>query len=42
MSNDEKLKSFSDNCKEYSNNFLVSNIIDDWLELFKEIDKEIL
>ena len=40
MSNDEKLKSFSDNCKEYSNNFLVSNIIDDWLELFKEIDKE--
>ena len=40
MSNDDKLKSFSDNCKEYSNNFLVSNIIDDWLELLKKIDKE--
>ena len=40
MSNDEKLKSFSDDCKEYSNNFLVSNIIDDWLELLKKIDKE--
>ena len=42
MSNENKLDNFSKNAKEYANNFLVSNITNNWIKLFEKIDKESL
>lgn len=39
MEKPDKLKELSHNAKEFSNNFQIENIIDDWLKLFSEIDK---
>lgn len=39
MNNKEKLKEFSKNAKEFSKSFQIENIVEDWIDLFKEIDK---
>lgn len=39
MNDEDTLKKFSNNCKEYSNNFLIENIINKWIDLFKEMEK---
>lgn len=39
MVDKNKLKEFSLNCKEFSENFHIEKIIEDWIELFNEIDK---
>ena len=38
MDDDDKLKTLAKNCKEFSNNFKIDNIIKEWIKLFKEID----
>ena len=40
MDNKEELESLSKNAKEFSNNFKIDNIVNDWLKLFKEIDNK--
>lgn len=40
MDDVEKLKYFSTNAKKYSSKFIVSNVINEWIEVFKKIDKE--
>lgn len=42
MDDEDKLVEFSTNAKEYSNKFLVSNIVNKWIKLFEKIDKESL
>lgn len=39
MDNHDKLKELSTNAKKFSNNFQIETIIQEWIELFKEIDK---
>lgn len=38
IDNESKLKELSKNAKEYSNNFQIENIINNWIKLFNEID----
>jgi glycosyltransferase involved in cell wall biosynthesis len=39
MSNENKLRSLSKNCKEFNKTFTIDNIIKNWISLFNEIDK---
>lgn len=40
MKDNKMLEDFSRNCKEYSNKFLIDNIVNEWTNLFAKIDKE--
>ena len=40
MSNNQKLAELSTNCKEFNQNFQIETIINEWLNLFNEIDKK--
>lgn len=40
MDDKEKLELLSKNAKEFSNNFKIDTIINDWIRLFKEIDNK--
>ena len=40
MNDLEKLNRLSVGCKEFSNNFLPEKIVNDWIGIFKQIDKE--
>lgn len=40
MHNSEKLKELSLNAKEFSKNFQIEQIIEEWIKLFKELDKQ--
>ena len=40
MSDEEKLLEMSINCKNFSCKFNIDTIIDDWINLFDEIDKD--
>lgn len=39
MENKDKLKMFSINCKNFSKNFYIETIIEQWIKLFNEVDK---
>ena len=39
MDDSNKLSQLSRNCKEFSRNFKIDNIIDEWIKLFDKIDK---
>ena len=38
MENDSKLVELSNNCKRFSENFQIENVINDWIKLFNDID----
>ena len=38
MENDSKLVELSNNCKKFSENFQIENVINDWIKLFNDID----
>ena len=40
MLDEKKLLQLSKNVKEFSNNFHIEKIIDKWLDLFNELDKQ--
>ena len=40
MNNKEKLERLSLNAKEFSNNFQIEQIIEQWIKLFKELDNQ--
>ena len=39
MINSEKLEKMSNQCKEFSKEFQIEELIKNWIKLFKEIDK---
>ena len=39
MDNCELLEELSNNAKKYSKEFQIENIINNWIDLFKELDK---
>ena len=39
MSNEKELERLSFGCKEYSNNFVVDKVVENWINLFKEMDE---
>lgn len=40
MNDNNRLMELSKNAKKYNGNFKIENIIKDWINLFKEIDKK--
>ncbi len=40
MNDNNRLMELSKNAKKYNENFKIENIIKDWINLFKEIDKK--
>ncbi len=40
MNDSKKLENFSVECKQFAKKFLVGNVIQDWIDLFDEIDKK--
>ena len=40
IKNDKKLEELSTNAKNFSNNFQMENIIEEWIKLFKELDRQ--
>lgn len=39
MANEKELERLSLGCKEYSNNFVVDKVVENWINLFKEMDE---